>query len=130
MTNTEPWQVWKLDGGECLVYLHPRFVELLPVAANMPVAEFMARLKKPKRKRNPAKPKAAKPARAEPAASPRMTFGKYKGETLADIVMQVPWYAKWLVAQPWFAAKFPEHNAYLDEQLMMMRNADDGPTAA
>ena len=53
MTNTEPWQVWKLDRSECLIYLHSRFVELLdPDVNNQPLVI------------TPARPSAAKPKKS------------------------------------------------------------------
>jgi hypothetical protein len=65
---------------------------------------------------------------AEPpnsATSLIMPFGKYRGCLLADIVADAN-YTNWLLAQPWFAEKFPEHQSYIEA----MRNFDTGPSAA
>jgi hypothetical protein len=66
-----------------------------------------------------------------------VTFGKYKGRTIEELLEDDPGYLQWLVAQDWFRAKFvtlhqtiinrgtepeetPEHNAlqvlFLDEE--------------
>ena len=54
-----------------------------------------------------------------------MPFGQYKGLPLTDILRDVN-YVGWLLAQNWFAEKFPEHREYLAVSI----NADTGPSAA
>jgi hypothetical protein len=97
--------VQQLPNG-CVIYRHPRFEHTAPPLP-------------PRRTRR----KTAEPQ--SPAASMTMPFGKYKGRPLADIVEDAN-YAGWLLLQPWFAEKFPEHRAYIEA----MRNVDTGPSAA
>ena len=56
-----------------------------------------------------------------------MPFGMWKGCELGHIAADAPWYVEWIVAQPWFAQKFPRHYQYFAARLTQEA---DGPHAA
>jgi hypothetical protein len=55
----------------------------------------------------------------------RMTFGRYRGCPLT-LLIDDPSYVGWLLSQPWFAAKHPQHHAYLAAALERSRDDHDG----
>ena len=101
--------VWQELGGGCLL-------ARLPVARRGTPASSTPRRKGVPKSREP----------SNPTASLTMPFGKYAGCLLADIVAEDSNYTGWLLLQPWFADKFPEHRAFI----AAMRNVDTGPSAA
>ena len=101
------WNVQQLPSG-CLLYHHARFSR-----AASPSTPRRQREKKLAEARNAA------------ATSIMMPFGQYKGLPLADILRDIN-YVGWLLAQDWFAEKFPQHREYLAVSI----NADTGPSAA
>ena|SRR5947208_248433 len=101
------WDVTRLPSG-CLLYQHPRF-------SRTPSSSALRRQRGKK---------LAEPRNAAPT-SIMMPFGQYKGLLLADILRDIN-YVGWLLAQDWFAEKFPEHREYLAVSI----NADTGPSAA
>lgn len=112
--NVEPWEIWQLPGG-CLLYLHSRFGRLPDEERSQAPLSMMPRGKYRG---------AAKSAPPTPS-SILMPFGQYKGLPLAVILRDAN-YVGWLLAQDWFAEKFPEHRECLAAGI----NADTGPSAA
>jgi len=100
------WDVKQLPSG-CFLYEHSRF----------------SRAPSPSTLRRQRGKKLAEPQNE--AASITMPFGQYKGLSLADILRDSN-YVGWLLAQDWFAEKFPQHREYLAVGI----NADTGPSAA
>jgi len=82
------WDATRLSSG-CLLYRHPNFCA------------------PPRRQRVKKMAAAAKPAPM------RMPFGKYVGMPVDQVLIDRN-YVGWLLAQPWFGEKFPEHRQYLE----------------
>src|SRR4051794_22042709 len=104
------WDVKQLPSG-CLLYQHPRF----------------SRAPSPSTLRRKRGKKLAEPRNAA-VASILMPFGQYKGLPLADILRDIN-YVGWLLAQDWFAEKFPTQRRYLADAFTTRDDAE-GPSAA
>jgi hypothetical protein len=73
---------------------------------------------------------APEPSHSEPALDREvMPFGKCRGWCLHEVVTGDVQYARWLMAQNWFEAKYPTHYQYFAERLIAEDNTE-GPSAA
>lgn len=60
-------------------------------------------------------------------SSMSMPFGRYRGMPLNRVATDTG-YVGWLLAQPWFNARFPKHHRLL--KAVLARNGIEGPSAA
>jgi hypothetical protein len=73
---------------------------------------------------------APEPSRQRPVLDREvMPFGKRRGWCLHEVVTGDAQYARWLMAQDWFEAKYPAHYRYFAEGLISEGDAK-GPSAA